>query len=122
MLETILRAKVNLSTSRASELMQIADGRKSLQDVRSATARRVRALRDPKTFFVSNEEEFPDIHAVPTLGPGNPNHLIDALAQSDASIRVAVTEALISGTRQSEFEAVINAVSDLYQRLSQAGR
>src|SRR5262249_1335208 len=129
--ETILKVKVQLSTGRASELMQIADGRKSLQEVRDATAERVRALRaTQKHLRYSNEEESPDAHPVLVPAPSNSDTtcpitgqkllplrwrlLIDALAQSDASIRMAIAEALISGARQSDFEAVIKAVSDLY--------
>ena len=33
--ETVLKVKVKLSTGRASELMQLADGRKNLQEIRS---------------------------------------------------------------------------------------
>src|SRR5262245_11753841 len=43
--EAILKIKVKLSTGRASELMQLADGRKDIQQIRDGTAQRVRALR-----------------------------------------------------------------------------
>src|SRR5262249_28888154 len=39
--EDLLQVKVKLSASRASELMAVADGRKSVQEVRNATAQRV---------------------------------------------------------------------------------
>ena len=41
----LLKTKVGLSTGRASELMQLADGRKDLQELRDATAQRVKTLR-----------------------------------------------------------------------------
>jgi hypothetical protein len=40
--EKLLKTKVGIGKSRASELMQIADGRKSVQEVRADTAKRVR--------------------------------------------------------------------------------
>ena len=43
--ETILKAKIGLSTGRASELMAIADGRKSPEQIRADTAQRMRQLR-----------------------------------------------------------------------------
>jgi len=56
-------------------------------------------------------------------GPsGSKIELIDVLAGSDAATRVSATDALINGSRHSQFEAVTNAVVDLYQRLSRAGR
>ena len=55
-------------------------------------------------------------------GKNDPNHLIDALAGSDAATRGYAAEALIHGIRQFQFEQVATAVIDLYQRLSRAGR
>ena len=43
--EDLLRIKVGLSTGRASELMQIADGRKSVQEIRDGKAQSVARLR-----------------------------------------------------------------------------
>jgi hypothetical protein len=43
--ESCLQYAVKISTGRASELMQLADGRKDLQQIRDATAERVRAHR-----------------------------------------------------------------------------
>jgi hypothetical protein len=43
--EAILKAKVGLSTGRASELMQLADGRKDLQQIRDGKAESVARLR-----------------------------------------------------------------------------
>jgi ParB-like chromosome segregation protein Spo0J len=47
--------------------------------------------------------------------------LITELGDSDADSRAAVVAELLSGSRQDEFKAVTEAVSDLYQKL-QAGR
>jgi hypothetical protein len=136
--EDLLRIKVGLSTGRASELMQIADGRKSVQEIRDGKAQSVARLRASKSLHYSSEEES-DLGGPSSslatalygarwlaLGPSgsksDPNQLIDVLARSDAATRVSAADALISGARHSQFEAVTNAVIDLYQRLSRAGR
>jgi hypothetical protein len=139
--EVLLRVKVGLSTGRASELIQIADGRKSVQEVRDATTQRVKALRANRSSSLRNEEkEIPDeileeepasdatalLGARSARGPsdskGDANLLIDALAESTPAVRSAAAEIVVQGSRQSQFEAVTNAVVDLYQRLSRAGR
>lgn len=121
--ESILQTQVGLSPSRASELMQIADGRKTVEQVRADTNRR---KLEHRSSSLRNEE--PDAHAIAactgtataiTVGASG---LISILAGSNASVRAEAANALISGTRQSEFEAVTGAVSDLYQQLSKAGR
>src|ERR1700741_1579538 len=43
--EALLRDKIGIGKSRASELMAIADGRKTVESARAATAYRVRRLR-----------------------------------------------------------------------------
>jgi len=48
--------------------------------------------------------------------------LIGLLGDSSAETRSAVVQQLVSGSRQSEFKAVTEAVADLYQQLSKAGR
>jgi hypothetical protein len=53
--ETLLKAKLNISTGRASELMQIADGRKTLEQVRDDTNRR--KLEHRKVSSFRNEED-----------------------------------------------------------------
>ena len=135
--EDLLRIKVGLSTGRASELMQIADGRKSVQEIRDGKAQSVARLRASKSLHYSSEEES-DLGGPSSslatalygaralaLGPSgsksDPNQLIDVLAVSDAATRVSATDSLINGSRHSQFEAVTNAVVDLYQRLSRAG-
>lgn len=50
------------------------------------------------------------------------NSIIVALAGTDTAIRSAIIEALTSGTRQTEFDAVREAVADLYERLSKVGK
>ena len=59
------------------------------------------------------------------LGPSNRNdteRLIDALANSTPEMRNAAVVIVLEGDRQTAFEAVTNAVSDLYKQLSRAGR
>src|SRR5215470_14985260 len=60
--EAILKVKVKLSTGRASELMQLADGRKTLQQIRDATAQRVKALRADRASSLQGQckEEEPE--------------------------------------------------------------
>ncbi len=58
----------------------------------------------------------------PSDSKGDANLLIDALAESTPAVRSAAAEIVVQGSRQSQFEAVTNAVVDLYQGLSRAGR
>jgi hypothetical protein len=136
--EALLRVQVGLSTGRASELMQLADGRKSVQEVRDATTQRVKALRANRNSSLRNEEkEIADeieeaAHPASAPSPGvalvgiktghDPDSIIFALARSTPADRGAAVESLIKGSRQTEFEPVTSAVIDLYQRLSRAGR
>jgi hypothetical protein len=136
--EALLRVKVKLSTGRASELMAIASGKKSVQKVRDATTQRVRALRADRGVFVTNqcneEVEGPSsVASVPpsgalTRGPlvsdskNDANLLIDVLAGSTPAVRGTAVELVVQGSRQFQFEQVRDAVADLYQRLSRAGQ
>jgi hypothetical protein len=52
--ESLLKEKCKLSTGRASELMQIADGRKTVEQVRASTAKRV--MKHSKSSSLANEE------------------------------------------------------------------
>ena len=47
--ETLLKSKVGISTGRASELMQIADGRKTVGELREADAAKHRRIRDQRS-------------------------------------------------------------------------
>jgi len=142
--EALLKAKVKLSTGRASELMQLADGRKDLQRIRDGKAQSMAQLRARSSSPQAQcgeeaADDFPDalfdegparfvtalsdaLGRAPSGSKSDPNQLIDVLAGSDAATRVSATDALINGSRHSQFEAVTNAVVDLYQRLSRAGR
>jgi hypothetical protein len=143
--ESLLKIKVKLSVGRASELMQIADGRKTVQEVREATAQRVKVLRATSSLqHQCNEEGDPDEifnqegaacvatappnGRAPLRGPQESNNkadasqLIDALAESTPAVRSAAAEALINGSHQTRFQSVTTAVIDLYQQLSRAGR
>jgi hypothetical protein len=137
--EQMLRVRCNLSVGRASELMQIADGRKSLQQVRDGKAQSMARLR-ARSSSPRGEEQIPDeifeeeaahVASAPPAGdlvlgrPANRNDtdsLIDALASSTPAMRNAVVDIVVQGDRQTAFETVRNAVADLYQQLSRAGR
>jgi hypothetical protein len=140
--EDLLRIKVGLSTGRASELMQIADGRKSLEQVRTGTAKRV--MKHAKaSSSLANEEKPGDADELfeegqhdplplpaqgnkdlegPELAWAEEHDLIDVLAGSTPVIRDAAIKAVISGSHQGQFEQVRDAVADLYQRLARAER
>jgi hypothetical protein len=142
--ETLLKAKVTLSTGRASELMQLADGRKDLQQLRADTAKRVEQHRAQTSSSLQgrcNEEKRPtEEEAQETLRGGaglllesiaresqekffkRPERLIDALTASSSTTRAQAAQLLISGPRQSQFQSAVTAVSDLYQTLARAGR
>jgi hypothetical protein len=135
--EFLLKTKVNISTGRASELMQLADGRKDLQQIRDGTAQRVKALRAARGSSLQgqcNEEGGPKSVATPLLGArsalgppasdskGDAHDLIDALVASSSGTRAAAAHLLIAGPRASQFESATNAVADLYQTLARAGR
>jgi hypothetical protein len=53
--ELLLKTKVNLSTGRASELMQLADGRKDLQQIRDGKAQSVAQLRAERSSSLQDE-------------------------------------------------------------------
>lgn len=55
--ENILKVKLKLSTGRASELMQLADGRKNLQEIRADTAKRVAKHAKASSSLVSKTNE-----------------------------------------------------------------
>lgn len=54
--EELLKTRVGIGKSRASELMQIADGRKTVESVRADTAKRV-AKHDKQTSPLANGED-----------------------------------------------------------------
>lgn len=61
--KAMLKDRVNLSTSRAGELMAIADGRKTVAETRAATAKR--AAKHAKKFSVANggKQPKPEVEA-----------------------------------------------------------
>jgi hypothetical protein len=138
--EEILRVRLKLSVSRASELMQIAAGRKTVAEVRAATAQRMKQLRGRQSSSSRDEEptaplwDAPekDEEPVSALRPHTPtapaplngaaHQLIDQLVASSSETRCAAVEALINGPRQSQYEPARTAVADLYQALAKAGR
>jgi hypothetical protein len=58
--ERLLKDKLSLGTGRASELMQIADGRKTVEGIRAKEAEKHRQLRANKKSSVRTEE-YPDV-------------------------------------------------------------
>jgi hypothetical protein len=141
--EAIFKIKVKISTGRASELMQIADGRKDLQQIRDATAQRVKALRASRSSSLQGRCNEDDTlistdnisthnirphnigtHNIPSSGSknGGAHQLIDALVASSSGSREAAANLLISGPRQSQFTTTVKAVADFYVLLSRAGR
>jgi hypothetical protein len=124
--ESLLKIKVKLSVGRASELMQIADGRKSVQGIRDATAQRVKALRANHSSSLQsqcNEEEEPSFEeSEPELAWAEEDDLINTLARSTPAVRGAAVAAVVKGSHQTKFEQFRDAVADLYQQLAKAGR
>jgi hypothetical protein len=136
--ETLLKARVGLSATRAGELMRIADGRESPQKIRAATVRRMRKLRASRISTsrdVESEERgaSPDLDeksegapaAAPEHRPEPINHptpdlLIDSITNTE--VVAAAADLLISGQRMSDMAAAMEGVQDLYSKLAKAGR
>jgi hypothetical protein len=132
--EDLLRIKVGLSAGRASELMQLADGRKTVEQIRSEKAQSMRKLRASSSPRGEEGEDAEGPASVATapltarsaLGPPpsrvDTDRLIDALACSTPAVRTGAVSLLDGGDRQTQFQSVRDAVADLYQQLSRAGR
>jgi hypothetical protein len=58
--EELLKTRVGISTGRASELMQIADGRKTIKQLRDADAAKHRRLRDQRSSRRPEENDVSD--------------------------------------------------------------
>jgi hypothetical protein len=61
--EELLKTKIGIGKSRASELMQIADGTKTVEGIREATAEKVRQIRARKSSPVRTGENADDPEA-----------------------------------------------------------
>jgi hypothetical protein len=153
--EQCLQRAVKMSTGRASELMQLADGRKDLQQLRDEKAQSVARLRARSSSLQSacSEETKKQMHkdkdedkdALSLTSPAalkspvpqasdrakslaqlpsidDPQPLISALANSTALARKSAVNAVTSGYHSFQFEGFRDAVADLYQQLSRAGR
>jgi hypothetical protein len=152
--ELLLTTKVGLSTGRASELMQLASGQKSLQEIRDNTAKRVRefrarasslhetcnepddqpeqALLRPSNFAITDDGQtirgHHNIEEYESPSPGASQgaealRLLHALIFSTAATRETAVRFLANGFVQGkDFEAVREAVADLYEKLSRAGQ
>jgi hypothetical protein len=135
--------RVQISTGRASELMALADGRKTVEGLRGeATERKQQQrLRDvTKKTAAYPEEEFPDdlledkpepeqaaASSAPEpqqfiFSPDDYAQLIEALARSTPESRRNAIVSLISGRFQNQFEIVREATADFYQLLARAGQ
>ena len=123
----LLKIKVGISTGRASELMQIADGRKNVQQIRAETAQRVRALRDRRASSLQvecNEEKKPvlemihdaEVRAMVTAKTRIRAQalIIDLL---DADVRKVALRLVHSGEYQDQYDLFRNAVAEIYQQL-----
>jgi hypothetical protein len=140
--EQLLKDKVGIGKSRASELMAIADGRKTPEEIRSD-----RRERDDRAYLLrrggEKEIQLQPPEARPTQEARaasvdrvvkeverailakhehDPNHLVESLARSTPESRLAAVTALSSGAHSHRFEQVRDAVSDLYTRLMTVGR
>jgi len=137
--ESILTIDVKISTGRASELMQLADGRKDLQQIRDEKAKSVAQHRARNLFTTSpcsEEEDSPEDPLRPTssapstpqltISPGKKMLRLRAAALiidlTDEDIRNMALKMVLEGERQTSFDDFRNAVVDLYQALSRAGR
>lgn len=142
--EILLNAQVHLSASRASELIQLADGRKSLQTLRDSDAEKHRRLRQSSSGQPQcpEENEEPPVEtdtgtstlaptpATPTIpvttatgtDAAAADLLIDALTTSSSATRDIAVDLLKNGYRQADFERATGAVVDLYWTLAKVGR
>jgi hypothetical protein len=94
--EALLKEKIKLSPSRASELLQIGDGRKTLTEVRAATAARVQRHKDRSSLVTKTA----DSDAKPVMGPvtGHGQKIITA---EERKAQYAADEAA-EGAQESE--------------------
>jgi hypothetical protein len=128
--EITLKIDLKISTGRANELMQIASGKKSVQEVRDATAQRVRDFRSRQGSSLQaqcNEEDQATVEAdiktdiaVDPLARTFAREFIGYLLMQD--VREEAIKLVIEGEHQGDFDSFRNAVADLYQKLSKAGR
>jgi hypothetical protein len=81
--EALLKTKVGISTGRASELMQIADGRKTTKEVRASTAKRVAKHREKKS-SLRNEDAADAAKSEPPKPPPHTSNVVP-LRPADSS-------------------------------------
>jgi hypothetical protein len=131
----LLRDKVGIGKSRASELMQIADrayllrrGGETVSTLPhpqlSKPARR--KLVEMSHQFIQQIDPEGEITVVPTKpkqeDDADYSRLIDALARSTPETRRSAFMSLASGRHQNDLPAVMEALSDLYSLLARVGR
>ena len=91
--ERLLKDKLSLGTGRASELMRIADGRKTVEGIRAKEAEKHRQLRANKKSSVRTEE-YPDVE--------RDRKICIALYQKVAEAEREAEEARIEAARQAK--------------------
>jgi len=129
--EELLKEKIGIGKSRASELMAIADGTKTVEEVRAGTAQRMKQLRsrspsrdgentdDPETSAETMKAEF----AASDGKAAAPSPLPPPAAASESSWRVELTtddgRRWINGARfKTKEEAALFAIRSAEEKLS----
>jgi hypothetical protein len=135
--EIILETKVKLSTGRASELMQLADGRKDLQQIRDGKAQSVARLRAHSSSLQASvvkrprsEEGYGESPVGSDFPVGQAAPIItkrDAALQlikflMDKGVREMATKMVIEGERQNDFDDFRDAALKLYAVMMGVGR
>jgi len=125
--EEILKEKVGLSTGRASELMKLADGRKSLQEIRAEKAESVRQLRARNSSLQRARSEEKPKSVIERISDAHAHAMVRAdvklrahalvLDLIDPEVRKEALRLVHTGECQDRYDAFRNAVAELYQEL-----
>jgi len=121
----LLKDRVGLSTSRASELMGLADGRKDLQQIRAEKAESVRQLRARSSLQSTCSEgkksvieRISDAHTHAMVSAGVKLHahalILDLI---NPEVRKEALRLVHTGECQDRYDVFRNAVAELYQEL-----
>lgn len=123
--EEILKTEVKLSTGRASELMQLADGRKDLQQVRDEKAQSVRHSRANSSSLQRRcSEEPPRQTAREMMNEAMVRVRARAMIVDflNKDIREEAVKLIHRGEYQDRFDLFRDGIADLYQQLMRVGR
>src|SRR5262249_17356279 len=98
----LLKTKVGISTGRASELMQIADGRKTVEQVRAGKAESVKQLRARASSLGSEgharkARKRPDTKVKPAAAPPDVDLFVSKLMKLDRDLARGLFELLYKG-------------------------